>query len=102
MKMLRRLGLVVFCGPLIFSFFNPPQYSNLPEIIFKSIQYIEVPDLSTGEVISDSLILTLRFKDGDGNLGLSTSEISPPYNDRWYYLKADLDPTLNPDCAKYS
>jgi hypothetical protein len=102
MKMFRRLLMTVFCGVAIASCFDPPVYPAEPEIVFKSLNYVEVPDLPTGEVTSDSLILVVRFKDGDGNLGLSPNEISPPFNDRWYYLKSKLDPALNPDCSPYA
>jgi hypothetical protein len=101
MTMFRRLLITVFCGVGIVSCFDPPVYPVEPEIVFKSLNFVEVPDLNTGEVTADSLILVVRFKDGDGNLGLSPNEIDPPYNDRWYYLKANLDKNLNPACDAY-
>lgn len=100
--MFRRLLMIVFCGAAVASCFDPPVYPDEPEIIFKSLHFVDVPDLATGEVTSDSLILVVRFKDGDGNLGLSPNEISPPFNDRWYYLKEPLDPKLNSDCEAYA
>ncbi len=102
--MFRRLLMTVFCGALITSCFDPPEYPNVPEIVFKSINYVEVPDPPTGEVTSDSLILTIRFKDGDGNLGLSSNDITPPFNDRWYYVRTPLrrDASLIDDCHNYA
>jgi hypothetical protein len=101
MKMFQRLLMAVFCSFSVFSCFDPPEYPDQPEIVFKSLNYVEVPDLTTGEATADSLILVLRFKDGDGNLGLSPNEIDPPYNDRWYYVRTPLDAAVNPDCAPY-
>jgi hypothetical protein len=102
MKMFRRLVLMVFCSVGIASCFDPPEYPDTPEIIFKSVNFVAVPDLPTGEVTPDSLILVLRFKDGDGNLGLSPNETAPPFNDRWYYLKTPVDPKVLPQCAPYA
>lgn len=99
--MFRRLVLTVFCGVLITSCFDPPEYPNQPEIVFRSINYVEVPDLPN-EAIQDSLILTLRFKDGDGDLGLSPTEIEPPFNARWYYLRTPLDSALNRHCKSFA
>lgn len=100
--MFRRLVLMVFCSVGIASCFDPPEYPDAPEIIFKSINFVNVPDSPTGEVFPDSLILVLRFKDGDGNLGLSPNETSPPFNDRWYYLKTPVDGKVMPQCGPYA
>ena len=89
--MFRRLVLMVFCSVGIASCFDPPEYPDIPEIIFKSLNFVSVPALPSGEVTPDSLILVLRFKDGDGNLGLSPNETAPPFNDRWYYFKTTPD-----------
>jgi hypothetical protein len=101
MKAFQWLLMSVFCSVSLISCFDPPEYPDQPEIVFRSLNYVEVPDLSTGEVTADSLILVVRFKDGDGNLGLSPNEIDPPFNDRWYYLKTPLDPAVNPECEPY-
>lgn len=93
--------MAVFCNATIFSCFDPPEYPDVPEIVFKSLHFVDVPDLPSGEISADSLILTLRFKDGDGNLGLTPDDNLPPYNDRWYYLKTDLDFKLFPQCEPY-
>lgn len=103
--MFRRLVFVVFCGALISSCFEPPEYPFEPEITFRSIKYVEVADLPNGESMADSLILTIRFRDGDGNLGLTSTERRPPYNDRWYYVREplNLDDKIFPEnCRTYA
>lgn len=100
--MFRWLLMAVFCSVSMFSCFDPPEYPNEPEIVFKSLNYVDVPDLPNGEVMADSLILVIRFKDGDGNLGLSPNEVHPPYNDRWYYLKSNLNQSEYPECAPWA
>ena len=64
---------------------DPPQYSPIPEIIFDNIIFRDIADPSA----VDSLIVMIRFKDGDGDLGLEASELEAPYNDKTYYRFAD-------------
>lgn len=58
-----------------------PNYPDEPEISFKRIEQVSHDD--EGLQI-DSIFLVINFKDGDGNLGLSTdrqsSDYFPPFN----------------------
>ncbi|MCI0750918.1 MAG: hypothetical protein L0Y35_03705 [Flammeovirgaceae bacterium] len=56
--------------------FDPPEFSNKPEILFKDIQYFQ------GEDFNDSILLFIDFRDGDGDVGLPTggNGIDYPYN----------------------
>jgi hypothetical protein len=106
MKWLRRLLVVVFCGPLIISScFNPPEYPDIPEIVFKSVDYVKGSLATDGSQNPDSIILKLTFKDGDGDIGIATDELYPPFNDRWFITKSKLAPDLSvPEqfgCAQY-
>ena len=56
-----------------------PVYDETP---FIRIEDIRFKRLST----SDSLVVTIRIQDGDGDLGLRQSEITYPYNSRIYPL----------------
>jgi len=62
--------------------FDPPDYPFTPEISFEDISFREAK--AVGE--SDALVLTISFKDGDGDLGLSTTAIDPPFHDVNFYL----------------
>ena len=62
--------------------FDPPEYPFTPEIGFEDIYFREAK--AVGE--SDALVLTISFKDGDGNVGLSSTAIDPPYHDVNFYL----------------
>lgn len=53
---------------------EPPDLPPTPHISFESIKFKEV----TGG--PDSLIVEINFADGDGDLGLSKNENSPPYH----------------------
>jgi hypothetical protein len=87
MKMFRSLVLVVFCGIVVSSCFDPPEYPDTPEITFKSLEYKKGGLQSNGLRAADSVIVILNFKDGDGDVGVSSDELYPPFNDRWYFLK---------------
>lgn len=54
--------------------FKPPEFPDEPEISFSNIVFI--PGADTG----DSLILSIDFQDGDGDLGLSGSDDNFPYH----------------------
>jgi hypothetical protein len=73
-------GVVVFTGRLIFgsmllwSCFNPPEFPTTPQIEFNKVEFKEVGGFSD----QDSLIVYINFKDGDGDLGLSTQDLDSP------------------------
>lgn len=63
------------------SCFDPPEFPNVPEIEFRSVEFKRGVD-------TDSLILTISFKDGDGDLGIDPADpyyISYPYNNQIFY-----------------
>ena len=70
-------------------FEKAPEYSPLPAIEFSNICFTEGINSSTTSA-QDTLSLTLKFRDGDGNLGLSASGAQDnefPYNEKYYYQK---------------
>jgi hypothetical protein len=83
MRLIRGLSLFAIILTGISACFNPPEFPIEPQIEFVSIQYKEY---GTGfDTQADSLILTISFKDGDGDLGLDPSENKPPYNNKYYF-----------------
>lgn len=57
---------------------SPPEnFPSVPEIEFSTIEYVP----TTGP---DSLIVSVNFKDAEGDLGLSPSDINPPFNPLTY------------------
>lgn len=102
--MSRRLLVVLFCSGLVSSCFDPPEYALEPEISFKSVSFVKGGLQSNGLPAADSVILILNFKDGDGDVGVSSDETGPPFNDRWYYTTKPLDPdpTYFDDCTSYN
>lgn len=51
------------------SCYSKPDFSNTPSIGFVDIDVVEISN--SGGVITDSISITISYKDGDGNLGLS-------------------------------
>ena len=99
MKLSWGLLVVVIFAIVLNSCFEAPTYPTTPEIEFKSIQFIDVPDTPTATP-PDSLILTIKFKDGDGDLGLDTQgEDEIRYADHFYFKVNDNRKyvTTNPD-----
>ncbi len=70
MKFTWGLCLVVVVGMGLFSCFDPPEYSDIPEIEFENLVFKDVSDPSE----PDSLLVFIKFRDGDGNLGLRPNE----------------------------
>ncbi|WP_420149998.1 hypothetical protein [Spirosoma sp.] len=55
------------------SCFNEPDYSNTPAIEFKGIdKYTIAAGSGVGQSKRDSIVITIGFKDGDGDLGTSS------------------------------
>jgi hypothetical protein len=63
--------------------YDPPEFSATPQIAFKNIRFVDV------DGFSDSLILTFKFRDGDGDLGLLSFEDGPPYHSFDYVIDAN-------------
>jgi hypothetical protein len=77
-------GLLLF-GILVLTVgacFDPPEFGLTPEIEYENIYFREAKGV--GE--KDSLVLTISFRDGNGDLGLSSTQIDEPYNDENFYL----------------
>ncbi len=55
---------------------NPPEFDNSPQITFESISFFKI----SPSVKKDSLVVRINFKDGDGDLGLASDSINPPYH----------------------
>ncbi len=64
--------------------FEQPEFSDVPEIgyVSESLRFVDSP---SGQ---DSIVLSIQFRDGDGNIGINTTD--EPYHERNFYL---LSPT---------
>jgi hypothetical protein len=59
-----------------------PNYGSEPGISFKNLEFIQTPSLAD----SDTLKLTINYKDGDKDLGLDETFNEYPFNHAFYYL----------------
>jgi hypothetical protein len=77
MKNIGRFGFVLLTGlalclTLVFSCVTPPEYPKEPFIEFLSISKDTMPRLAS---TNDSVLVTLGFTDGDGDLGSEESDL---------------------------
>jgi hypothetical protein len=83
MKLIK--GLVFLLVIVLFdSCFDPPQFPSTPQIEYNNIVFID----GTGPAGFDSLVLTINFKDGDGDLGIDQNDltyIKDPYNSTFFF-----------------
>jgi hypothetical protein len=78
---------------------KPPELPIIPAIEFESVEFVQADG-------PDSLIVSVHFTDGDGDLGLTSDDIYPPYqaydvvldenNDTIKYGSAPGLPEYNP------
>src|SRR6188768_3885622 len=85
MKVITSLILFVIVELVVSSCFDPPEFPVEPEIDLATVYFIDNPDISE----NDTLMLSLIFKDGDGDLGLDPTETNPPFHSRNYFLAKD-------------
>ncbi|MEM6522928.1 MAG: hypothetical protein AAF693_04010 [Bacteroidota bacterium] len=73
--------IVLILSTTINSCVDDPEFADTPRIEFENIYYVEQRNLNE----PDSLVITINFEDGDGDLGLGTDENAPPFNERNYF-----------------
>lgn len=74
MYMKHIIALIIFS--FLFSCIEDNNVSDIPSISYESLEFKK----SDNSFNQDSLILTINFIDGDGNLGLSNDENNYPYH----------------------
>ncbi len=85
MKNLAASFLILACLALA-SCYREPVFSTTPEIEFKDIKKIVVVDNFSGAK-KDSIVISLAFKDGDGDMGLDSKQIeSPGFKGKYNYI----------------
>jgi hypothetical protein len=84
MKVVKGLAILCFFSVILGSCFDPPEFPNTPEITFEDIRFIDVANISA----PDTLVVKIRFKDGDGDLGIDPQNpqfSDPPYQYADYF-----------------
>ncbi|HLT71777.1 MAG TPA: hypothetical protein VKZ75_03970 [Cyclobacteriaceae bacterium] len=83
MKILTRLAIFGLVLAMFNSCFDPPEYSIVPNIEYQNIEFVEVGGFSE----PDTILLYIDFRDGDGDLGLSNTDVAHPYHDSNFFLE---------------
>jgi len=85
---MKRVAKIVFillfpAGLMLFSCQKNEQYPLVPEIHFSRF----LVEVDTAAHVVRRGVLEFTFKDGDGDIGLRSNDISPPYNpgSKYYY-----------------
>lgn len=73
MKATIQISLILTVLVLMISCLDAPEYSIIPKIKFKRLEFVDV------DGFSDSLNLTFDFEDGDGDIGLADNELWGPF-----------------------
>src|SRR3979490_880051 len=90
MRLIRSLVGMVMLAVAFNACFKAPEFSIVPEIEYNDIIFRKGATPIKGEPTpADTLILTINFKDGGGDLGLDATETGIPYNDKYYYRFKD-------------
>ncbi|RZS96732.1 hypothetical protein [Cecembia calidifontis] len=64
---------ILFLLPLSYSCISPPDnFPTVPEISFEDMRFVNTAG-------ADSLIISIKFKDAEGDLGLNPTDIDPPF-----------------------
>jgi hypothetical protein len=88
MKIVKGLAILAVFAVLFGSCFDPPEFPITPQISFDDINDIGYY-LAAHANDKDSLVVSIHFKDGDGDLGLPSDDnlyISNPFHYQHYFL----------------
>lgn len=75
---MKKITLYLFGILLMSSCLTDPNFSNVPEISYNTQTIIttQTPDALGNITLRDSVILSINFQDGDGNLGITQGEFA--------------------------
>lgn len=80
------LGLLAWVGACI----QEPEFSNVPSLGFNGIrQFTSIDGFTRNE--KDSVVIALRFQDGDGNLGITSDEFDGKTDDKRFQGKSNYE-----------
>ncbi|HEY9487315.1 MAG TPA: hypothetical protein VIQ51_03240, partial [Chryseosolibacter sp.] len=81
MKLIKGLGLLSFLAIITGSCFDPPEFPVVPQIVFDRVEFINSTDPSDFDTIN----LYIKFKDGNGDLGFNSDDLSDPFHSANFY-----------------
>lgn len=75
--MLRKYSLLLIIGIILSGCIERPNFPVVPQITYNDIYFVDAA--------TDSLVISLDFEDGDGDLGLSSSQTEFPFHQYNFY-----------------
>src|SRR5882762_8127985 len=99
MRLIRNLGIISIVLLACNSCFKAPEYPVIPQITFSDIYF----GAAKTSKQTDSLVLSLNFKDGDGDLGLSDADSTNfEYINGYYFIINSSKQVLFADKPNYT
>lgn len=74
MRFYKIIAVILFASTFLGGCFNTPEFPNTPEIEYSEILSTPRVDQESGGY-KDSVVISIKFKDGDGDLGYDQQEI---------------------------
>jgi hypothetical protein len=83
-KYISGLATLLLIGLLVTSCLTPPEFPVIPFIEYDNVTFQKGVDITA----SDTLIVSIKFQDGNGDLGLDPNfDTGDPYHSLWFYVK---------------
>lgn len=86
MRIYKGIAIILFFSILFGSCFDAPEFSDTPQILSATTEFIEVPD-RPGKPTADTIAVHITFKDGNGDLGLGEAQTENPFHSKIYYIE---------------
>ncbi len=100
-RLVRTAGLLSLMAGGFTSCLSEPSYSTTPSISFNSISRQRYT--TANGAIVDSVFITINFQDGDGDLGLSSTEATvAPYTPTYYGANFYMTPFVKNATGTYT
>ena len=78
-NLIKYFSILLFVVLGTFSCIKKPEYSVVPAIFADYVVNKATINATTGRVIEDSLFISIKYQDGDGDIGLTASDTLPPF-----------------------
>lgn len=84
---MKKWGFFFFCAILLLACKKEEKFPNTP-----AIEFVSLTKIDNGTHIDQRATLVLHFQDGDGDIGLNSTDITPPFDtSSVYYYNFFID-----------
>ena len=78
-NLIKYFSILLFVVLGMFSCIKKPEYSVVPAIFPDYVINKATINATTGRVVEDSLFISIKYQDGDGDIGLTAGDTLPPF-----------------------